>query len=422
MKKIYTLITLLILLSAETYSQTVINCGSNRYDQEVFSAVTVTSNIQYGSNVDYFGATINLTMDIYQPSGDTAAMRPVIFWTHGGSFIGGSKTDVDVVSLCNHFAKRGYVCVSIEYRLGMSFPPTQTSATQAVYRAVQDMKAAIRYMRKDAATANLYHIDPNLIFGGGSSAGAFTALHLAYLNQPSELPSQIDTVALGGIEGNSGNPGYISTVNAVLNLCGALGNKTWVVPGDIPLCSMHGTADNVVPYATAMLFVSIFQIMVVDGSYSINAYADSIGVPNVMYTYYGAGHVPFSGTNATALAYMDTTVRFVSNFLYTYLSCTPSDPNPLPNTFNILSVPQPIADANEISIYPNPANDYVMIETKNSSLQKVELSDIAGRLLIHHEKISSPKITIERGNLSAGIYFLKITSDGKTVTKKICFE
>ncbi len=409
-----------MLFFIQSYSQIVTGyCGSARYDQEIFSGVTVTSDTAFGSNTDYTGANVVLTMDIYEPTGDTASIRPLIVWAHGGSFIGGTKNDGDVTSLCNHFAKRGYVCASINYRLGMPVPPSQASASQAVYRAVQDMKAAIRFFRKDAATVNTYRIDSNLVIAAGSSAGAFTALHLAYLNQPSELPAGIDTTVIGSIEGNSGNPGYSSSVNAVVNLCGALGNKNWMVNGDIPLCSMHGTADNIVPYATAMLYIlNIFPIMVVDGSYSVNNHADSIGVWNVMYTYYGASHVPYAGS----IAYMDTTVRFVSNFLYQYMGCIPTDLNPLPNTFIQVSVPELISPENDVSAYPNPASGYILIDLKNSSAQKIELLDVTGRIVRNAENISASHVRLDRGNLNAGIYFLKIIANGKTTTRKICFE
>ena len=402
-----------------SFAQFTHYCGSSRYDTEVFSADTIISTVTYGSSVDVNGNTVILTMDIYQPAGDTASIRPLIVWAHGGSFISGTKNDGDVVALCHHFAKRGYVCASINYRLGIPLPPNQALATAAVFRAVQDMKAAVRFFRKDAATANTYKIDPAVIFAGGSSAGAFTALHLAYLNQPSELPSQIDTTVLGGMEGNSGNPGYPSTVNAVVNLCGALGDTAWMVPGDIPVCSMHGTADNVVPYATAILnLFTVIPIMQVSGSYSISEHADAIGIPNVMYTYYGSGHVPY----ASDALIMDTTVRFVSNFLYRYFGCTPTDPLPLPNTFLQVSVPEQISGENMISSYPNPASDHVMIELKNSPVQKIELLDVTGRIVRSAENISSSLIRFERGNLDAGIYFLKLISSGKIVSKKICFE
>ena len=57
---------------------------------------------------------------------------------------------------------------------------------------------------------------------------------------------------------------------------------------------------------------------------------------------------------------MDTTVRFVSNFLYRQLGCTPSDP--LPNTFPSTGVSDLILDNGNISIYPNPASEQITIE------------------------------------------------------------
>src|SRR5678816_460940 len=148
MKKFYSVFAL-FFIALTASAQVVIDCSSNRYDEEVFSSIDTTNDVVYGSNVNYQGANTILSMDIYEPSGDTAAFRPLIVWVHGGSFVGGSKTDNDVVGLCQHFAKRGYVCVSISYRLGITFPFNQANATNAVFRGVQDMKAAVRYFRQD---------------------------------------------------------------------------------------------------------------------------------------------------------------------------------------------------------------------------------------------------------------------------------
>jgi hypothetical protein len=331
--------------------------------------------------------------------------RPLIVWAHGGSFLTGSKADIDVVSLCQHFAKRGYVCASIDYRVGMGFPLDSIAATRAVYRAVQDMKAAIRFFRKDAANANVYAIDPNLIYAGGSSAGAFTALHLAYLNEYSELPAAIDTSLLGDMEGNSGNPGYSSTVNAVVNLCGALGKASWIKPGDIPFVSMHGTNDNTVPYATAVIYLAgVFPIMLIDGSYSVARYADSIGVYNQMYTYFGSDHVPY----ATNLQYMDTTVRFVSNFLYTQLGCTPSDPNPLPNTFTT-----GIAENNlkNFMIYPNPSSEKISVQS-DQFFDRMDISDLTGRVVLSANNSG----TIDVAGLGKGIYLVRLFRKNQMLT------
>jgi alpha/beta superfamily hydrolase len=396
MKKL--LLVILFFTPSVSFCQFIQYCGTPRYDSEVFSTVDLTSDIIYGSNNVAGGGPTDLTLDIYQPANDTAAVRPLIIWAHGGSFIAGTKNDADVTSLCEHFSKRGYVCASINYRLGFAtFPPNGGEAKRAVFRAVQDMKAAIRYFRKDAATSNTYRIDPNLIFAGGSSAGAFTALHLAYLDEPSELPADIDTTLMGGMEGNSGNPGYSSQVNAIINLCGALGDKTWIKPGDEPVVSMHGTNDNTVPYATdTIIFLGFVPIMQVDGSYSISAYANSIGLMNDMYTFFGADHVPY----AANLAYMDTTVRFVSNFLYRYMGCTPADPFPLANTF-VTAVNEIAKDGN--LVFPNPSDGNI---TFAKEITAVKIFDAAGRLLYSGNHPGAVKL-----NVSDGIYFYTVESD-----------
>ncbi|MBP6335874.1 MAG: T9SS type A sorting domain-containing protein, partial [Bacteroidia bacterium] len=252
---------------------------------------------------------------------------------------------------------------------------------------------------------------------GGSSAGAFTALHLAYMNEFSEVPSFIDTTLMGNLEGESGNPGYSSDINAVINLCGALGAKETIIPGDIPFVSMHGTNDNTVPYATdTITLLGLFPIMLVDGSYSSNAYASTIGVHNEMYTYYGAGHVPYLGDSA----YMDTTVRFVSNFLYDYLSCTPRDLNPLPNTFGITGISDADELTNSISVYPNPATDYIIVESE-SEIIGYKIFDVSGRLVRSAESTHKSKIRIERHQLKPGYYTLSILTKTGEVPKQIYF-
>ena len=410
MKKL--LLPILILLTTGISAQQV-DCFSGRFDTEVFSSVDTTRDIVYGSNNDYNGQPLTLTMDVYEPSNDTMQQRPLIVWVHGGSFLSGTKDDVDVDSLCVHFAKRGYVCATINYRLGIAFPYNQANATAAVYRATQDMRAAVRFFRKDAASTNQFRINPDIIIGGGSSAGAFTALHLAYLNEVSEIPASIDTNALGNLEGNSGNQGYASNVHAVVDLCGALGDKAYIVPGDIPFAAMHGTNDQVVPYATAVInLLGVFPIMTVDGSYSICNYANTIGVYNEFYTYFGADHVPYYGN----IAYMDTTVRFVSNFLYRFLGCTPSDPNPLPNTLTT-SISQNNSKEN-ISIFPQPAQNDLYIDFGNEFVNELSLMNSLGQEVLHLRN-QSGVVHLSVGDLPAGMYILSSRLGSGVISKSV---
>ena len=410
MKKIYYFIIVLqVLTLSKAYSQ--IDTSGGRYWDEGLFTVTKTSDIVYGSNTDYQGQTQSLLMDIYEPQGDTVSLRPLIIWAHGGSFIAGSKTDVDVTNLCTRFAKMGYVTASIEYRYGM-FPIDSVDAIKAVLRATQDMKAAVRYFRQDAAGANTYRIHPGYLFTGGSSAGAFMALHLAYLDKVSEFPLGSTVLnSLGGLEGTSGNAGYPTMPLAVINLCGALGDSSYLEPGNIPLVSMHGTNDQVVPYGTDVITILIFTIMRVDGSHSINLRANNIGVQNPFYTWYGADHVPYAGTTTVQQAYMDTTVDFVKAFLRPFMG---------------LPIPSSISEnhsSNEIKIYPNPSNGNIKIVSESFQRGTTAcLYDVTGRVADKFE-INNEKTFYQNSNLDKGIYFLKISdADKKEIVKKIVVE
>ena len=96
-----------------------------RYRDQVFSDVTVTHDLQYGSAVNSNGDTEALKLDLYQPTGDTVTKRPAVVWVHGGGFSGGDKGAGPSPDLANKFAKLGYVTVSINYRL------TRTTAAPA---------------------------------------------------------------------------------------------------------------------------------------------------------------------------------------------------------------------------------------------------------------------------------------------------
>ncbi|MDQ3192996.1 MAG: T9SS type A sorting domain-containing protein [Bacteroidota bacterium] len=385
-----------------------IDTTNGRYYQEVFSTVNVSSDVTYGSNTKFNGSAQTLLMDIYEPAGDTVAQRPLIILAHGGSFIGGTKTEQDMVDLCTKFAKMGYVTASIEYRVGF-YPIDSVNAIKAVIRAVQDMKASVRFFRKDASSTQTYKIHPGYIFAGGSSAGAFMGLHLAYMDKESEahqLISPSGLTALGGLDGSSGNPGHSSEVSAVINLCGALGISNWIEPGDVPLVSLHGNQDNTVPYGTDRISVAGFPIMVVEGSSSIKIHSNTISVDNPFHTYYGAGHVPYFGTSASALAYMDTTVKFVKEFL-----------RPLLGSSGINSVDN-MSQKTNISIFPNPTNNILNISfEEDMKFSKGEIYDFNGALVQSFQLVKINKISLD---LNPGIYFIKIYSDEKVYkTEKI---
>jgi acetyl esterase/lipase len=316
------LLLALLLLSGLGYTaaaQTSIDTTGGRYFQPIFAGVSVTSGVQYGTAVNFLGQSQALVMDIYQPTGDVAAERPVIIFAHQGGFVTGSRTESYMATVCTQFAKLGYVTASIDYRL-LFFPFDTTNVSVAAVRGMQDLRAAVRFFRKDAATTNTYRVSPSRIVVGGASAGGFMALEVGYLDKPSEVPADVNLTALGGIEGNSGNPGYPSTVLAVLNLSGATVTPSIIEAGNVPLYSAHGTADAVVPYFKGRVGAGL-PPKYVFGSGLLNPFASSVGVPNTLRRFSQAPHIPQypvqSSTTGSpsSTAYADTTYRDIRAFL-----------------------------------------------------------------------------------------------------------
>ena len=210
--------------------------SQERYLDEVFSSVDITEGVVYANAPDlpfiflfeWNTFDIDLDMDVYEPAGDDELARPVIIFLHPGSFFSGSNTSGDMVSLATDAAKRGYVGISANYRLGLNIVSTY-SGERAVYRGVQDASALIRYLRE-------YHeelrIDPEKIFLWGSSAGGFISLHLAF-SDDSERPQSTyggsSNPDLGCIDCEGNNYSHSSKPTAIVCCWGAIGDLNWIV-------------------------------------------------------------------------------------------------------------------------------------------------------------------------------------------------
>jgi len=321
------LLVLLFSINIILFHKIKAQCG-DRYVNKIFSTVNKTENIEYGTALSPAGVSTTLVMDVYEPVGDTFAQRPLIIFAHGGSFITGNENMPDCTYLCTEFAKRGYVTASISYRLYDIFGlPDSLDMFDVVVKAVQDYKGSIRYFRADRSTANLFKIDTSQIFIGGVSAGAVAAIHAAYMDSEDDIPDYINTIITsnGGIEGASGSTGYSSHINGVINICGAIGNDIWIGSDEAPICSFHGTEDDVLPYGSGCADIGFGCITTVDGSSIIHSRAMAIGINSFLRTHSGAGHVPF-GAGPYPNAYMDTTENDIVNWLAPLTLCDPGVP------------------------------------------------------------------------------------------------
>lgn len=294
---------------------------SGRYWDSLFAWEIET--IPYGEAITALGTRQVLYADFYLPREDIEQQRPVIVLLFGGGYISGSRRDADITHLAKYFAARGYVAATIDYRIG-GFLPTATEWINASLRAMHDLKAFIRYLKRSVVEGgNPHGIDTARIYVGGSSAGAFTALHAAYLTTPEELAEipQVDTTFLrsqGGIEGNSGNPGYSSRFAGVFSLSGGMLHTGWISPSRVSaLIAMHGTADPTVPYKRGSLPIINLQA---EGGYNLDSVAASRGLYHALFTWVGAGHVPYGTQVSIAPVYMRDVEEFLRYHFYNWNS------------------------------------------------------------------------------------------------------
>lgn len=390
-------LTLLLATGFQAFAQS--ECASGRYtNPDYFDSVTVTLAVPFGSNTPVSGGgSETLEMDIYEPYGDTLSERPAVLVAFGGSFIAGARGDV--ADLCIRFAKLGFVAVAPDYRVGFFFPNVNTTEL-AVVRCMHDLRAAIRCLRKTVdLDGNPYGIDPDRIIVGGVSAGAIGAIHVTYLDQSSEIPSTLydDTLTIGGIEGNSGWPGYSSDVMACWSMSGAIGDTSWMQPGDQPLCSIHETGDPTVPYGTQEVSVIGFPTgLTASGSGDIHRRLDHIGVPNCFLSYTADQHVGY-------LTYdPDNAIAFVTDFLANVVCGDDADCGTIYAGVETLESSSPLLTS------PNPTNGPFTLKLEERCTLTV--LDISGRVMISLA-MSPGMATVDISALPDGVYQLRCTGD-----------
>lgn len=297
---------------------------SNRYTSEIFD-FTVTNDVLFSSGVpqpnegggfyefitgyplnvdEYDTSPVDLYMDIYEPMGDSLANRPLVIVAFGGGFLSGSRDHWSIKLICEDLAKRGFVAASIDYRLGMNIFDSDL-ANRAVYRGLQDGRAAVRFFRADASGGDTYRIDPDHIYIGGHSSGGFIGLHNAYLDTEVERPlSTYEWVQDGNYVADLGcldcagqNVSSDGHANGVFNLAGAIGFTSFIESSDDPEVVMfHSSDDGTVPYDSGEPFSSLLWLVVgsdlpvVYGSLEIALRAFDVNLPFTFYSYSNRGH------------------------------------------------------------------------------------------------------------------------------------
>lgn len=272
----------LLAVSATVGCQKVGSSSNVEADVQTYVYLDSTFEVQEWTNMDYGrglrhaawgnaepSGTESLYLDLYLPLNDPNQSKPVLVLFHGGGFGGGSKSDPQWKEFARYFASRGWAVASVDYRLKRhkgTLPPVWNSAAesienqgkrksyQAMYPAVRDAKAAIRFLKSQAPNWNL---DTTKFSALGASAGGVLATALAIAPDPlfvSECSPSEDSTLLSTHLAESAN------VHAAVSLWGGphaiefandVDQKEYYSTSMAPILIIHGMEDEVIPHSFA---------------------------------------------------------------------------------------------------------------------------------------------------------------------------
>jgi len=218
----------------------------------------VPDGVRLETDIAYREGNEKWRLDLAYPKAKSTSRRPGLVIVHGGGWRGGDKGGGRWRSTPLQYAAKGYVCISVNYRL----------TDEAPFPAcVEDVKSAVRWLRAHAVT---YGLDPLRIGAYGNSAGAHLVAMLGLVGpgaglegdgphqEQSSLVQAVCCSATPSDFSNWGGSGKLSPAELSL-LAGpteTLADRkkqaspmSYVGPDAPPFLIIHGTADRTVPFS-----------------------------------------------------------------------------------------------------------------------------------------------------------------------------
>ena len=215
-------------------------------------------------DVAYLGGTRKEKADIYSPlDHDKSKPLPGIIVIHGGGFNDGDKARGRELNISESLTLKGYVCMSINYKLRRM--QGQVTWPQSVH----DAKAAVRYLRKEAANLG---VDPEKIGVIGCSAGGNLAMMLAttgladgfdavagepYQDISARVTCAIDLYGAVDLMNYHDMKMFAKTREEAPELYKKGSPITYLDAKDPPMLLVHGTADVTVPLSQSETYLKI---------------------------------------------------------------------------------------------------------------------------------------------------------------------
>lgn len=449
--------------------------AQNCYTTPAFE-VWVEQDVPYGQVEAYCGLSQNLSMDIYRPVGDGNLLRPAVVLIHGGAFLTGDKGSYDVAEAARAFASRGYLAVSINYRLGFHksvfYANEATNCAllgalaginnpQCLYaydkevvrslcRGVQDARGAIRFVKNQIDS-----VDVDNVFVGGSSAGGFIALAVGYMGEdewPADagaLPDiyggipfaywgchangalcSLERPALGPAQGELNLGGNDASVKGVLNIFGGLLSLGWIDEGEPPLYAYHQDNDLVSPCTQGKPFDATLAQCVLNacsaipntwpasyGSCAIQEYLDTLANAPAHEVWIDNCPLPsFPCSYSCHEVTMASVNQIVANAAQ-FWSCLICPPGP-GGCVLVGTAGHTRNSAEAISLAPNPVRGELRVTLpEGRDIWRVAFFNLAGQCVLR--TLLSGSTTLDIGELSPGFYLVRLEHGESAITRKI---
>jgi acetyl esterase/lipase len=252
--------------------------GSAKWATTVEGKYLIHPDVVYGSANNY-----QLKLDVWQRK-DVKEPVPTLIYYHGGGWIWGDRTGATLFFL--PYLEMGWNVVNVEYRMAsVSLAPA----------AVEDCRCALRWVVRNAKQ---YNIDTNKIVLTGHSAGGHLSLISGMLPNETGLDNEcygaeelkvaaiINWFGVTDVADLVSGPNWknyalmwMGSQTDTLAIAKRVSPLSYVRRGGPPVLSIHGTADDVVPYEHAV---------------RLHAALDKAGVPNELMTIQGGGHGQFT--------------------------------------------------------------------------------------------------------------------------------
>ena len=230
--------------------------------------VQVPDGVKLETDIGYREGNEKWRLDLACPEARGKTRRPGLVIVHGGGWRGGDKGGGQWRSIPLQYAAKGYVCISVNYRL----------TDEAPFPAcVEDVKCAVRWLR---ANANKYGLDPSRIGAYGNSAGAHLVAMLGLVGPDAGLEgdgpyqdqlSLVQAVCCSATPtdfSNWGGPGksFRGESTFLAGPAETLADRkkraspiSYVGPDAPPFLIIHGTADRTVPFSQGELFTAALK-------------------------------------------------------------------------------------------------------------------------------------------------------------------